>query len=189
MTDDHRFWAELHKDLSRIITFMRPRAPAEWREDAVQNTLIRIMGLLKAEKKKQEDISLAYARRVAFCTMANMWNPRLEALLDPKAVDAVRSDDLDPEAHALRLELGRLIEKQLVRLNRDRRLAMHLCVIQGHPVPEAATILGFSRKKTENLVHRGRQQLRQWLAEEVRGSSEKERPDIGIGTLLGWFGR
>lgn len=185
MSDEHLFWQELHRSLSRTITAMRPHAPAEWREDAVQNTLVRIMGLLESEKKQRKDISRAYARRVAFCTMANMWNRRQEELLEPDAVEAVRSSERDPEEQAANLELGRLVEKCLGRLKPERRRAVQLCVILGHSVPETAAILGLTRKQTENLVNRGRRQLREWLAEELAGRQDEARCVDAANVLLG----
>ncbi len=45
---------------------------------------------------------------------------------------------------------------------RKRRRAVIL-YLQGHSVPEAAELLGFERKKTENLVYRGLDELRNAL--------------------------
>jgi len=50
----------------------------------------------------------------------------------------------------------------LAAANRDRRLALVL-YLQGHSVPEAARILGWDVKRTENLVYRGLADLRQCL--------------------------
>jgi RNA polymerase sigma-70 factor (ECF subfamily) len=47
-------------------------------------------------------------------------------------------------------------------MNRDRRLAVTL-YLQGHTVPEAARILDWSGKRTENLVYRGLADLRECL--------------------------
>ena len=47
-------------------------------------------------------------------------------------------------------------------MSKDRRLAVTL-YLQGHTVPEAARILGWAAKRTENLVYRGLADLRQCL--------------------------
>ena len=47
-------------------------------------------------------------------------------------------------------------------MKRERRLAVMLH-LQGHPVAEAARILGWTVKRTENLVYRGLADLRHCL--------------------------
>jgi len=68
----------------------------------------------------------------------------------------------DPEASASFRELGTAVRDCLSAAVRDRRLAVTL-YLQGHTVPEAARILGWDNKRTENLVYRGLADLRQCL--------------------------
>jgi RNA polymerase sigma-70 factor, ECF subfamily len=68
----------------------------------------------------------------------------------------------DPESRASMRELGAAIRDCLLGSTRDRRLAVAL-YLQGHSVPEAARILGWEGKRTENLVYRGLADLRQCL--------------------------
>ena len=49
---------------------------------------------------------------------------------------------------------------------RPRRLAVTLH-LQGHSVPEVGRLMGWSAKKADNLVYRGRADLRECL--ELRG--------------------
>jgi RNA polymerase sigma-70 factor (ECF subfamily) len=68
----------------------------------------------------------------------------------------------DPESCASFRELGGAVRQCLLTSRRDRRLAVTL-YLQGHSVPEAARILGWDAKRTENLVYRGLADLRQCL--------------------------
>jgi len=74
---------------------------------------------------------------------------------EPKAAD-------DPERSASFRELGVAVRACLLCAKRERRLAVTL-YLQGHSVPEAARILGWDAKRTENLVYRGLADLRQCL--------------------------
>jgi RNA polymerase sigma-70 factor (ECF subfamily) len=68
----------------------------------------------------------------------------------------------DPESLASFRELGLAVRDCLIGAKRERRLAVTL-YLQGHSVPEAARILGWDVKRTENLVYRGLADLRQCL--------------------------
>jgi RNA polymerase sigma-70 factor (ECF subfamily) len=75
--------------------------------------------------------------------------------LEPKSHD-------DPQRAASSRELGAAIRDCLARTKRERRLAVTL-YLMGHSVPEAARILGWDEKRTENLVYRGLADVRQCL--------------------------
>ena len=62
--------------------------------------------------------------------------------------------------------MGRAIEGCLAGRAEPRRLAVTLH-LQAHSVPEAAALLGWEEKRTENLVYRGMAELRRCL--EGRG--------------------
>ena len=69
----------------------------------------------------------------------------------------------NPEASASAREIGHGILDCLARLARERRLGVTL-YLQGHSAPEAARILDWNRKRTENLIYRGLADLRDCLA-------------------------
>ena len=69
----------------------------------------------------------------------------------------------NPEAIAAGQEIGRGVLDCLAGLNRDRRLSVTL-YLQGHSVVEAARILEWPEKKTQNLVYRALADLRECLA-------------------------
>jgi RNA polymerase sigma-70 factor (ECF subfamily) len=68
----------------------------------------------------------------------------------------------NPERTTASKEIGRGIQGCLARIKRERRLAVTL-YLQGHTVVEAASILDWAAKQTENLVYRGLADLRQCL--------------------------
>jgi RNA polymerase sigma-70 factor, ECF subfamily len=71
-----------------------------------------------------------------------------------------------PESHAAFRELGSAVRDCLIAMKRERRLSVAL-YLQEHTVPEAARILGWGLKRTENLVYRGLADLRACL--EAKG--------------------
>lgn len=68
----------------------------------------------------------------------------------------------NPERIAAGREIGRALLACLDRLVRARRLAVTL-YLQGHSVPEAAALLAWTVKRTENLVFRGLADVRRCL--------------------------
>lgn len=68
----------------------------------------------------------------------------------------------DPEHETASRQTGRGILACLARMKAERRRAVTL-YLQGHSVPESSRILGWNRKRTENLVFRGLMDLRQCL--------------------------
>jgi RNA polymerase sigma-70 factor (ECF subfamily) len=68
----------------------------------------------------------------------------------------------NPEQDTSLRELGTSVRACLLAMKQERRLAVML-YIQGHSVPEAARILDWPAKRTENLVYRGLADLRQCL--------------------------
>jgi RNA polymerase sigma-70 factor, ECF subfamily len=74
----------------------------------------------------------------------------------------------DPERDASFRELGEAVRDCLVAMKRERRLAVMLH-LQDHAVPEAARILGWTPKRTENLVYRGLANLRNCLRGKGHG--------------------
>jgi len=190
MHDSHE-WMKIQRDTERIVATMHSWLRDDQRDDIAQNTSMRLLRLVQDGKKRLSDLSKAYIRRVAFSTMANMWKQqkrRGEDALDGDLAATLAAAGGNPETESSRRQLGHLIAEHLGRLPLDRRRAVHLCVLLGHSVPEAAALLGFSRKKTENLVHRGRQQLRASLAEELETSAPERLQRSGVTALLGWLG-
>ncbi|MBV1859710.1 MAG: RNA polymerase sigma factor, partial [Nannocystaceae bacterium] len=67
-----------------------------------------------------------------------------------------------PDSSAEAKQLGTAIRACLGGLGENRRSAVNL-YLQGHSVQEAGSLLGWNRKRTENLVFRGIADLRRCL--------------------------
>lgn len=72
---------------------------------------------------------------------------------------------LGPDRELRRRQLGRAIQECLETLIRPRRLAVTL-YLQGHRAKKTASLLGWDKKRTENLIYRGRQDLQECLREK-----------------------
>lgn len=158
-------YQRLRLHLSRAVARVCPRMLADRREDLVQDCLIRIMDVTR---KGEGDLRLpsSYFYKVAHSVMIDeirRIRRRRETSLEEGEPVPTESANGDPEQAAAGREIGHGILECLACLLRDRRLSVSL-YLQGHTVPEAARILDWSAKKTENLVYRGLADLRECLA-------------------------
>lgn len=78
-----------------------------------------------------------------------------------------------PEDFALRHELGETIQKALLRLPEEFRVAVVLCDIQGFSYEEISNILQCSLGTVRSRIHRGRRQLREHLHPYLNGERGK----------------
>lgn len=88
----------------------------------------------------------------------------------------------DPERITLRVELIEQIERALLRLAPEQRLALILCDVQGLPYEEIARIMDTAPGTVKSRISRARSHLRAILAQQPelfgsndRQSSERER--------------
>lgn len=108
----------------------------------------------------------SYLHKVAYSVLVDeirRVTRRQETGLDDEAVERTAVVDPDPEKVTASREIGLGIQECLSRLNKDRRLAVTL-YLQGHSVPDAARVLEWPAKRTENLVYRGLADLRECLS-------------------------
>ncbi len=164
--------ARLRRYLERVIARMCPRWMAGEREDLLQGALIRVMTL--ANGRHTGPISAAYARRVAYTQVVDEIRRRghhressLERLLEESDFE-VSSPIADPERDTSSRELGLAIQDCVRRLIPSRRRAITLSLM-GRKNREIASLMGWNPKRTENLVTRGRAQLRQCLESKGQG--------------------
>lgn len=159
-------YARLATDLARAVARVCPAWLHTRRDDMVQAALLRVMDVRR--RRSDAELKPAYLRRVAWSALVDeirAWRRRREVALDDDggAADVHPARGPNPEEHMARVEIGRGIGDCLTRLPDDRRLAVTLH-LQGHTVPEAALLLAWGPKRTENLVYRGLQALRACLA-------------------------
>jgi RNA polymerase sigma-70 factor, ECF subfamily len=164
---------EIRRGLERAVDRVCPRSLAAHRDDLVQSAMLRILELQRRGEEIRTFSSL-YLRKVAYAVLVDelrRLRHRSEIPLAAdagagEAVDEPRADATDPERRYQERQLGQVIADCLRSIKLERRQALVL-FLQGHSVPEAARILGWSHKKTENVVFRGRADLRRCL--ELKG--------------------
>ena len=170
--DREERYAALLRDLTRAVHRGCPRDLRHQVDDLVQEGLLRI---LKIEQRRSRALELSTAHLA--CVARSV---RIDAIRRLGAGPSIhpseparlerRAGAVAPQAEvAVRWrELERTVEGCLGRISPDRRSAVEL-FLSGDSVREAAERLAWSRKRVENLVHRGLADLRRlMLAEGVR---------------------
>ena len=142
-------------------------------DDLAQKAALRV--LERAQRESGESgFCASYLYRVATSvvideirTLRRRPTESLESQDDTFVPDStVQQEHENPESEASRRRLGEQIRDCLTRMKSERRLAMTMN-LQGYSVPEAAKVLGWDKKRTENLTVRGRSDLRRCL--EAKG--------------------
>jgi RNA polymerase sigma-70 factor, ECF subfamily len=132
----------------------------------VQQATLKVMEICR-RREGNAPLAPSYLHKVAYTVMVDemrrgSWRREVplegEGTIDPPA-----RPDGDPERAALAGELTRGIHGCLSSLVEPRLLAVTLH-LQGYSVAEAAELLAFGLKRTENLVYRGLADLRRCLA-------------------------
>jgi RNA polymerase sigma-70 factor (ECF subfamily) len=164
-------YSKLQEDLGRAVARLCPGWLSAARDDLVQAAVMRVMHLVETAAPAGEGIltlASSYLYKVAHSALVDeirRVRRRGEVALDEPSVATTAVTRQDPEQITSAREIGRGIQDCLSRMSRDRRLAVTL-YLQGHSVPEAARILDWSTKRTENLVYRGLADLRACLTKK-----------------------
>lgn len=169
-------WSKLGADIARAVRRQCPGWLSDHAQDIAQAALIKVMTSAK-NSEGNRTLTSFYLYRLAHSAVVDEIRRRrrrrevaLEAVTE-SGEDPVQPEPnarLDPERHASLGELGAAIRGCLVAIKRERRLAVMLH-LQEHQVPETARILGWSVKRTENLVYRGLANLRDCLRGKGHG--------------------
>jgi len=161
--EESAFYDSLLTELRTAVAQRVPGQSVEMREEIAQMAAVKVWRMLNAGKKKRDDFSRTYLRRIAHSVFIDLIRKRQnEEPFEPEIHDVRTPETSGPETTALGRELGREISDALGRLERSRRRAVVLH-LQGHSVREIAATLGWGYKKADNLVYRGLAQLREWL--------------------------
>jgi RNA polymerase sigma-70 factor (ECF subfamily) len=167
-------FAKLRQDLARAVARVCPRWLQSDRDDLVQAAAMRVMQAIERQRFTTEGnaaLSSSYVYKAAYSALVDeirRVRRRGETSLDDGAVELAVTSAADPERTAASREIGEGVEECLTRLVQDRRLAVTL-YLQGHTVPDAARVLGWTAKRTENLVYRGLANLRDCLTSKGLG--------------------
>ena len=164
-------WTKLRAALVRAVRRQCPQWLSDHADDLVQCALLKVMAIAGAGEGTRV-LSSFYLHRVAHSALVDeirRRQRRREVALEVDDSEAQQGGaDIAPQAHsdpeqdASLRELGTAVRACLLSMVRDRRLAVML-YLQGHSVPDAARLLGWAGKRTENLVYRGLADLRQCL--------------------------
>lgn len=165
--EDSRVYDRLHERLQRAVAATCPSWMADRRDDLVQMALLRVMDLKRRSEGKRR-FSSSYLWKVAHSALIDeirRVKRRQEVPLegDEGPIFQPTVDHPSPEHNARGKQIGTGIRACLEVLVESRCQAVTLYLL-GHSVPEAAEILGWTLKKTENLVYRGLADLRKCLA-------------------------
>lgn len=163
----------LRRALVRAVARVCPAELADRRDDLVQASLLRLADRWRpAGGEGKDGLSSFYLVKVAYSTLIDelrcLRRRREVPLEDGSAAMSLPASEPLPDATAQGHEIGRAIHVCLGELGRPRRLAVML-YLQGHSVRQAAALLGWTYKRTENLVYRGLANLRDCLS--ARGLS------------------
>jgi RNA polymerase sigma-70 factor (ECF subfamily) len=156
-------FAALAERLSVAVRRTAPRWLQSEVPDLVQAAVVRVL------RTRGDEVNNAFLYRVAHSVIVDeirRRGRRPEALSETAASTegTAGPGTGSPERRAEGSQAAGAILEVLQALAVDRRRAVTL-YLQGHTVPEAAQLLGFDRKKTENLVYRGLDDLRDGLRE------------------------
>lgn len=158
--------AELRSRVQRAVRRVCPRWLADRQDDLVQMATLRVLEARRSAEGNPE-VASSYLYRVAYTTLIDeirrlRRRPEapLEGLIDTGR--DVPASTAGPEQSYASKEIGHAVRECLLLLLRPRRLAVAL-YLQGNTVPEAAVILGWTAKRTENLVYRALADLRRCL--------------------------
>ena len=163
-------WTTLREALTRAVRRQCPRWLSDHAEDLVQAALIKVMAI-SGTGEGNRPLSSFYLYRVAHSALVDeirRRQRRREVALEVDESEDCRGGMVeprasgDPEQDASRRELGVAVRGCLMSMTADRRRAVML-YLQGHSVPDAARLLGWTAKRTENLVYRGLADLRHCL--------------------------
>ena len=159
---------ELRAVLQRAVRRVCPRWLVDRSEDLVQVAMMKVLDA-RGRNEGLGVLPSSYLYKVAYTTLVDeirRLRRRPEVSLEEEGHGDGASAPIaagNPEEDLAASEVGEAITRCLSGLGDDRRRAVTLH-LQGHTVPQAAALLGWDAKRTENLVYRGLADLRQCLA-------------------------
>lgn len=161
-------YARLRRDLTRAVRAVCPRWLADRADDLVQVSILKVMAV-ERRGETTEPLASSYLYRVAYSAVIDEIRARgrrPEEDLDESEEEAVYTTS-DPGPHDVTRgrEIGRAIRTCLESMKEERRVAVTLHLL-GHSVPDAAKLLGWPGKRTQNLVYRGLADLRACLEDK-----------------------
>ncbi|HTE54434.1 MAG TPA: sigma-70 family RNA polymerase sigma factor [Kofleriaceae bacterium] len=161
---------DIRRGLVKAVGRVCPPWLSAHRDDLVQSAMLRILEIRNRDEADRT-FSASYLRKVAHAVLVDEIRRLRHRSEVPLAGDSGAGGDecdgpsprvTDPERRLQDRQLGQVIGECLRTIKTERRQALVL-FLEGHSVPEAARILGWGHKKTENVIFRGRADLRRRL--------------------------
>lgn len=154
----------LRADLVQAVQRVCPPWLSDRREDLVQEALIRVAEIRRREPDRE--LAPSYLRRAAYNALVDeirrLRRRRETSLEGEEGTLQPPSEAPGPERWSAGRQIGRAIHDCLTRMVPPRRRAVAL-YLQGHSGPESAELMGWTAKRTNNLVYRGLDDLRRCL--------------------------
>jgi RNA polymerase sigma-70 factor, ECF subfamily len=163
-------WTKLAAAMAQAVRRQCPWWLSEHAQDIAQTALAKVVAIVK-DREGDQPLSSFYLHKVAHSALVDeirRRKRRREVALEIVDAPGEQSRQIEPvatgtpEDDASFRELGAAVRECLGGMKRERRLAV-LLYLQDHTVPQAAKILGWAAKRTENLVYRGLADLRACL--------------------------
>jgi len=158
--------ADLHDRLRRAVARYCPSWMSRQIDDIVQIAWMRL-ARARETSERNRDPGPTLIAKVAYCATVDEMRRhrrRKETPMDSVPdISPERRDDPHRDVHAR--EIGIAVRDCLVKLAPNRCVAVAL-YLQGHTAPETGRILGWTLRRTENLIFRGMADLRQCLAKK-----------------------
>ena len=160
---------EIRRHVTRAVERLCPSWLSADRDDIVQNALLRLHQSAPASEGKRP-LAASYVWKTVYTVTIDEIRRRSRrpevSLEDSELSQTLVRNEPSPEAAAHGRRIGEAIRACLREQPAARRAAVVL-YLQGHTVPEIASLLGWNHKKADNLVYRALAALRACL--ELKG--------------------
>ena len=148
---------DIRSQISRAVDRLCPTWLSADRDDIIQTTMLRLHQSRPASEGKGT-LAASYIWKTAYTVMIDEIRRRGRrpevALDDTDSEMTLMRPGPSPEDVTAGRQLGATI-RECLRAQVPQRRAAAVLHLQGHTVPQIATLLGWSEKKAENLVYRG----------------------------------
>lgn len=160
-------YLELRERMLRAVRRICPPWLADDAEDLVQEGMLRVMRL-EERGSGELKVTNTYLNKVAHSALVDeirRRRQRREVAMGEEDGHLEMADGAAPIEPTLQQEIGAAIAVCLAEQEESRRRALTLYLL-GHSVPDAARLLAWKAKRTENLIYRGLTALRACLTRE-----------------------
>ena len=157
---------QIRRELTKAMQRICPPWLSSQKDDLIQAALMRLLDLHRRNPNRQFNAS--YLWKTAYSALVDeIRKSRRQEAVFTEENDVQDACDLGPNADDLfqSQQIGQGIRDSLLELSGERRAAVTL-YLQGYGVPESSRLLGWPRKKTENMVYRGLKELRGYLVQK-----------------------